>query len=73
MIYSEDINKVCALCVHAIKRENDDESVHCSLKDVVVSASQQDCGRFKYDIFKKVVHRKKRLKTNFDAADFSLD
>ncbi|MGN0162157.1 MAG: hypothetical protein ACI4EA_01065 [Candidatus Ornithomonoglobus sp.] len=73
MIYSEDINKVCALCTHASKVDGTDEVMYCELKKQNMPASTSDCGKFSYDIFKKVVHRKKRLKTDFSAEDFSLE
>lgn len=71
MIYSADINRICALCRNAEKL-NDDE-IYCSMLRENMSASYSDCPSFDYDIFKKTVKRKKRLKTNFSAKDFSLD
>lgn len=71
MIYSEDINKVCGLCVHAQKLEGDDE-MFCTLFKKNTATTQGDCKKFKYDIFKKTVRRKRRLKTEFTAEDFEL-
>lgn len=73
MIYSEDINKVCALCIHASAADGSGEFMYCELKKQNMPVSATDCGKFSYDIFKKVVHRKKRLKTDFSAEDFSLE
>ena len=73
MIYSNDINKVCALCRSAERIENNEDEMFCTIKKQSVSASAGDCKKFDYDIFKKVVHRKKRLKTGFSAEDFSLE
>ena len=71
MIYSENINRVCGLCRHA-DRLTDDE-MRCRLRRKNVSVTAADCGKFDYDIFKKTVRRKKRLRTKFTADDFSLD
>lgn len=73
MIYSENINKICALCVHASSVENNEEEMYCAVKEKNMPLSTPDCGKFKYDIFKKVVRRKKRLKTDFSAEDFTLE
>ena len=72
MIYSEDINKICALCQNADFIDGDEESMHCRIKNVNVYKTHGDCGKFVYDIFKKPVRRKKRLKTDFSADDFKL-
>ena len=71
LIYSDNINRVCGLCVHAEKRT--DEEMRCTLRQKTVGISEPDCGKFEYDIFKKKVHKKRRLKTEFTAADFTLD
>lgn len=73
MIYSEDINRICALCTHASKADADDEMMYCELKKQNMPFASPDCGKFSYDIFKKKVHRKKRLKTDFSAEDFTLE
>lgn len=72
MIYSEDINKVCALCIHAQKSEENEDEMYCTLYKKNTAASNGDCKKFKYDIFKKTVRRKRRLKTEFTAEDFEL-
>lgn len=72
MIYSDEINKVCALCANADFIEGNEESMHCRLKDANVDKSTADCGKFVYDIFKKQVRRKRRIKTDFTPEDFEL-
>lgn len=72
MIYSDDINRICALCVNADFLSENNDSMYCRIKKVNVDKSHPDCGKFKYDIFKKPVRRKKRLKTDFSADDFKL-
>lgn len=72
MIYSEDINKVCALCLHAEPIKDKENTMYCRLRKKEFDGSTPDCGKFEYDIFKKTVHRKKRLKTNYNADDFKL-
>ena len=71
LIYSEDINKVCALCVYAELNGEADE-VYCTRYKKNTAATKGDCKKFKYDIFKKTVRRKRRLKTEFTAEDFKL-
>ena len=72
MIYSEDINKVCALCTYATTIHENEEEMYCCIYKKNTAATKGDCKKFKYDIFKKPVHRKRRLKTEFDAEDFKL-
>lgn len=72
MIYSENINKVCGLCVNAESIDGNDESMFCTVKKENVGISDTECKKFQYDIFKKKVRRKKRLKTNYDPNDFKL-
>ncbi len=72
MIYSEDINKVCALCVYANLQDNDADEVYCTRLKKNTAATKGDCKKFKYDIFKRPVRRKRRLRTDFDAEDFKL-
>lgn len=71
LIYSEDINRVCGLCSHADTLT--ESELRCRLHRKNVSVTDPDCGKFDYDIFKKSVRRKKRLRTKFTADDFSLD
>lgn len=72
MIYSENINKVCALCRYAEYSDPGAETAYCTLHKKNVDSSAPDCGRFVYDIFKRTVRRKKRLKTGLTAEDFKL-
>ncbi|MBQ3125259.1 MAG: hypothetical protein IJC09_07570 [Clostridia bacterium] len=72
MIYSDDINKVCGLCVYAQKLEDSEDEMFCTLFKKNTATSQGDCKKFKYDIFKKTVRRKRRLKTEFTAEDFEI-
>lgn len=72
MIYSEDINKICALCVFAEPKDNTEDELFCSRRKKNTAATNSGCKKFKYDIFKKTVRRKKRLKTDFSPEDFTL-
>ena len=72
MIYSEDINKVCALCVHANLSDEEVDEIFCTRYNKKTAATKSDCKKFKYDILKKPVRRKRRLKTSFTAEDFRL-
>ena len=72
MIYSEDINKVCALCVNAEPIPENKDEMYCKLYKKNTAITKNDCKKFKYDIFKKTVRRKRRLKTEFTAEDFEL-
>lgn len=71
MIYSDDINKICGLCTMAKATDGNEDELFCTRtkKSTTVNNS---CAKFKYDIFKKPVRRKRRLKTNFTPEDFSL-
>ena len=71
MIYSDDINKVCALCEYAKPIEGDEDNYYCE-KQKKNTAIGDSCAKFKYDIFKKVVRRKRRLRTDFNPEDFVL-
>ena len=70
MIYSTEINKICAVCQMA-KKHNDDE-IYCEIKKCAVPLADVACEKFKYDIRKKHVRRMRRLKTDFKAEDFTL-
>lgn len=71
MIYSEDINKICALCRSAEVLQDNEDELFCSSRKKNVPINNT-CKKFEYDIFKKTVHRKRRLKTDFSPEDFSL-
>ena len=70
MIYSDDINKVCAVCVMA--REGENGEMLCTLKSKTFPASTEACKKFRYDILKKKVRRMRRLKTDYKKEDFPL-
>ena len=50
MIYSQNINKVCAVCQMAHKKSEDE--MYCDIKKQAVSVTDTACDKFKYDIFK---------------------
>ena len=63
MIYSQNINKVCAVCQMAHKKSEDE--MYCDIKKQAVSVTDTACDKFKYDILKRHVRRMRKLKTNF--------
>ena len=71
MIYSDDINKICAVCVHAVKIAGDDSHMRCTRKRADKSVSDT-CAKFRYDILKKPTRRRRRLNTDFKPEDFTL-
>lgn len=71
MIYSKDINKICALCQNAKQVKGDTSHFKCDIQSCYMPLDGT-CDKFVYDIFKKPVHRKRRLKKNYRAEDFSL-
>lgn len=71
MIYSEDINKVCGLCKRA-RRTGSDDKMHCEVKRQDVELSGEACPKFRYDILKRRVRRRKKLKSDFNPEDFQL-
>ena len=72
MIYSENIDKICAYCRHAEPTAPDAERTQCALYKKEVGKTDPACDKYIYDIFKRPVRRKKRLKTDFSAEDFKL-
>lgn len=70
MIYSQDINKICAVCQMAHRLS--DEEMYCGIKKQVVPVNGEACLKFRYDILKKNVRRMRKLKTNYNPEDFSL-
>ena len=70
MIYSDDINKVCAVCVMA--REGENGEMLCTLKNMSFPAATEACKKFRYDILKKNVRRMRHLKTDYKKEDFTL-
>ena len=65
MIYSQNINKVCAVCQMAHKKSEDE--MYCDIKKQAVSVTDTAC-----DNLKRHVRRMRKLKTNFNPEDFSL-
>ena len=55
MIYSQNINKVCAVCQMAHKKSEDE--MYCDIKKQAVSVTDTACDKFKYDILKRHVRR----------------
>lgn len=71
-IYSEDIDKVCRLCVHAEMTKGTKTHVHCT-KTGGYTPIGNTCESFKYDVFKRQLRRKKSAREHhFTAEDFSL-
>lgn len=71
MIYSDNINKICALCKMSCK-SGEEDVLFCRLKNKAVSANKEACKKFSYDILKRHVRRIKKLKTDFNPEDFTL-
>ncbi len=70
-MYAEDIEKVCGYCVHS-KKTDDPFTMLCEKKGEV--AFRHTCKKFKYDIFKKKIHRKMRIDSHqYTADDFSIE
>lgn len=72
MIYSEDISKICALCVNAQILQDNENEIYCEKRKKNMLIHNDGCKKFEYDIFKKTVRPKRRLKTDFSPEDFSL-
>ena len=70
MIYSDEINKICAVCVMAT--ESGDGEILCTKKNKTFPATTTGCRKFRYDILKKRVKRMRRLKTDYKKEDFTL-
>ena len=70
MIYSKEINKVCAVCQKA--KAADGEKMYCEIKKQDVEKADKACDKFIYDILKRPVRRMRRLKTNYKKEDFTL-
>lgn len=70
MIYSDDIQKVCSLCVFAERRQG--EEIFCTKRNKTVGEADEACKKYKYDILKREVRRRKPPKTDFSEEDFRL-
>jgi len=71
MIYSPDINRICALCKMSEPMKGTAEHLRCTRSGGIMPP-EGSCEHFDYDIFKKPTHRKRRLKNKFKADDFKL-
>ncbi|MEE1225203.1 MAG: hypothetical protein UH081_08090 [Clostridia bacterium] len=73
MIYSPDINKICALCVKAKKIPGNETHMQCTHRNgEVVPLNKEACDFFAYDILKRPVRRRKKSTGNFSPEDFQL-
>ena len=71
MIYSDEINRVCGLCEYAQVTDMEDE-IYCEKKRKKLTVSTEACRKFKYDIFKRSSHRRRRKLKTYSQADFEL-
>lgn len=70
-MYSEDIERVCGYCVHS-KKTDDPFKMICQKSGEV--EFRHTCKKFKYDIFKKKIHRRNRSDSQkYTADDFSIE
>lgn len=72
MIYSENINKICGLCVKAKPLKGSSTHMCCEKRNECVSISNNACSDFEYDIFKRHTRRRKKSAAKFSAEDFKL-
>lgn len=71
-IYSQEVDKVCRLCVHSGIVKGTKEHVSCARQGGYVPVGHS-CNFFEYDVFKRNVRRKKDVaKHKFTSDDFSL-
>lgn len=71
-IYSDDINCVCRLCVHASAVAGSRTHMRCALRGGYTPIGG-NCDAFSYDVFKRNDRRKKKVSDKgFTADDFSL-
>lgn len=69
-MYSDDIEKKCALCQKG-KPIPDTLDVLCEKYGVV--PYNYVCKKYKYDVFKRKVKRRKEIDAEYSAEDFSID
>lgn len=69
-MYADDIEKKCALCQYG-EPVAGTRDVVCEKYGIV--AYNHVCKKFKYDIFKKKIRRKKGPEHSYTAQDFSID
>jgi hypothetical protein len=70
-IYSNDINKICAVCRHAKPVTGSEDHIECEVQKKYMPKDGM-CDDFLYDIFKKPTRRKRRLKKGYSADQFKL-
>ena len=70
MIYSENIEKRCGLCLFS--KPEDADCCFCEKKKKSMPQSKEACKKFLYDILKKPVRRRKRYSAVFSDEDFTL-
>lgn len=70
-MYSDDINKICEVCVFSGAVKGSATHLTCSAWGGYVSKSHT-CPQFKYDILKKKVRRRPSVNTAFSPEDFAL-
>lgn len=72
MIYSEEINKICGLCLHAEYTDGSGDDMYCSKRRRNVTAGCEACRKFKYDILKRTARRKRKKLKTYSSSDFEL-
>ncbi len=70
-MYSNNIEQICGLCVHSKSITGIKTHMQCDKYGAV--PVKHTCKRFKYDIFKKPIHKKKQVSGNYSPDDFSID
>lgn len=70
-MYSENIEKICSVCVHSGAVKGSATHLMCALGGGYVPKSHT-CAKFKYDVLKKQVRRRPPLENSFTAEDFKL-
>lgn len=72
-MYSEDIDKVCRLCVFSRSVDGIKTHIMCTKDNAYYQNNNEACLNFKYDIFKKNIKRRKKYNfNNFSDEDFKL-
>lgn len=72
-MYSPDIEKICKYCLYAKTAVGVASYMHCDIDNGFHTVSNT-CENFRYDILKKVPHRRKSISdTDFSPEDFSID
>lgn len=69
-MYSENINKICDVCMYSKSVKGSATHLQCTYGGFV--PRNHTCGKFKYDVLKKRVRRRPALEHKFTAADFEL-